>query len=295
MSAVQTSPLPQADQDAQLLMRLGLRVREARAARGMTRKLLAIHSQVSERYLAQLEGGQANPSVLVLQKVADALGQPITDLLRQPVDEAGELGLLLRLLRGQPATQLRDLRKKLARNFGKAEDQRRGRIALTGLRGAGKSALGQKLARKLHCPFIELDKAIESTAGAPLSEVFLLYGQAGYRRYERQCLEQILNTNERCVIATGGSIVTEPATYDVLLSSCLCVWLKAAPEEHMARVVAQGDTRPMAGNAAAMEDLKRILEARAPLYAQADRTVETAGLAIEESFDRLLEAVTQPA
>jgi XRE family aerobic/anaerobic benzoate catabolism transcriptional regulator len=168
-------------------------------------------------------------------------------------------------------------------------------IALLGVRGAGKSALGQKLARKLHCPFIELDKAIESTAGTPLSEVFLLYGQAGYRRYERQCLEQILNTNERCVIATGGSIVTEPATYDLLLSSCLCVWLKAAPEEHMARVVAQGDTRPMAGNAAAMEDLKRILEARAPLYAQADRTVETAGLAIEESFDRLLEAVTQPA
>lgn len=261
----------------------------------MTRKLLAMHSQVSERYLAQLEAGQANPSVLVLQKLADALGLPVVSLLHEAPAETEETALILRLLRGQNEGQLRELRKKLATELGQADDHRRARIALTGLRGAGKSTLGKRLAKKLGCPFVELDKAIEEAAGMPLSEVFLLYGQAGYRRLERRCLAQIIEREARCVIATGGSIVTEPATYDLLLTSCLCVWLRAAPEEHMARVVAQGDTRPMAGNAAAMEDLKRILDARAQLYAQADCTVETTGLDPERSYQRLLETITQAA
>ena len=281
--------------DNDLLDVLGLRLREARAGRGMTRKLLALHSQVSERYLAQLEAGQANPSVLVLQKLADALGLPIVSLLHEAPAETEQTTLLLRLLRSQSEGQLRELRQKLAAELGRADEHRRSRIALTGLRGAGKSSLGKRLAKKLGCPFVELDKAIEKAAGMPLSEVFLLYGQAGYRRLERRCLEQILEREARCVIATGGSIVTEPATYDLLLSSCLCVWLQAAPEEHMARVVAQGDTRPMAGNAAAMEDLKRILDARAQLYAQADCTVETTGLDLERSYQLLIETITRAA
>ena len=151
------------------------------------------------------------------------------------------------------------------------------RIALIGLRGAGKSTLGAQLAKALGVPFVELDREIEREAGTSLSEIFLLYGRQGYRRYERRSLEKVLEKNDRAVIATGGSIVSEPGTYDLLLSSCFTVWLKAAPEEHMARVIAQGDTRPMAGNDQAMEDLRRILEGRAMLYRQADVVVDTAG------------------
>jgi XRE family aerobic/anaerobic benzoate catabolism transcriptional regulator len=165
------------------------------------------------------------------------------------------------------------------------------RIALIGLRGAGKSTLGTKLAKALAVPFVELDREIEREAGTSLSEIFLLYGQAGYRRYERRCLERILEKNERAVIATGGSIVSEPGTYELLLSSCFTVWLKAAPEEHMARVIAQGDTRPMAGNDQAMEDLRRILEGRAMLYGQADVVVDTEGKSVEKSLAELRKAV----
>ena len=165
------------------------------------------------------------------------------------------------------------------------------RIALIGLRGAGKSTLGAKLARALGAPFIELDREIEREAGTGLSEIFLLYGQAGYRRYERRCLERVLEKNERAVIATGGSIVSEPGTYELLLSACFTVWLKAEPEEHMARVIAQGDTRPMAGNDQAMEDLRRILDGRAVLYGQADATVDTARKTPEQSLSALRKAV----
>ncbi|MSQ67151.1 MAG: helix-turn-helix domain-containing protein [Gammaproteobacteria bacterium] len=273
------------------LLGIGTRVREARARRGMTRKLLATHSQVSERYVAQLEAGQANPSVLVLLKLAQALDLPLTELLREAAAEPPELLLLIELLRRQPRAALRELRQDLTQKLGRADDQRRPRIALLGLRGAGKSSLGSRLARSLGCPFIELDQAVERAAGTSLAEIFLLYGQAGYRRHEQRCLENLLELHPRCVIATGGSIVTAAATYDLLLSSCLCVWLKAAPEEHMARVVAQGDTRPMADNAAAMDDLQRILDARTALYAQADRTVETAGLNLEQSYLALAQAI----
>ena len=166
------------------------------------------------------------------------------------------------------------------------------RIALIGLRGAGKSTLGARLARKLDVPFVELDREIEREAGTSLSEIFLLYGQAGYRRYERRCLEKVLERNGRAVIATGGSIVSEQSTYELLLSTCFTVWLKAEPEEHMARVVAQGDTRPMAGNDQAMDDLRRILGGRAALYGQADVVVNTAGQSVEKSFAKLRKAVS---
>ena len=270
---------------------LGDRVREARARRGMSRKLLAGDSTVSERYLAQLEAGQGNVSILLLRQIATALNLSLTELLAEDSGDAVELTLTTQFLKRLPRQTLAAVRSQLVRDYGSARDERMKRIALIGLRGAGKSTLGAKLARARGAPFIELDREIERDAGTSLSEIFLLYGQAGYRRYERRCLERVLEKNERAVIATGGSIVSEPGTYELLLSACFSVWLKAEPEEHMARVIAQGDTRPMAGNDQAMEDLRRILDGRAVLYGQADVTVDTAGKTPEQSFSALRKAV----
>jgi len=224
----------------------------------MSRKLLAADSGVSERYLAQLEGGLANASLLVLQHVARALDVPLTRLVSDSsVDR----------------------------------EARRKRIALIGLRGAGKSTLGAQLAAQLRVPFIELDREVEREAGVSLSAVFELYGQAGFRRYERQSLDAVLRAHPRFVLATGGSIVSERPTYERLLDTCFTVWLRASPEQHMQRVVQQGDMRPMAGHPHAMEDLKRILEVRAPLYERADRTVDTSNGTADESLEALRAAV----
>ena len=277
--------------DATLLPRLGERVREARARRGMTRKILARDSGVSERYLAQLESGQGNASVLVLSEIARALNLPVADLLRDANDQSVELTLIQQLLTRLPAAKLAKVRAQLVRDCGSAYGARENRIALIGLRGAGKSTLGAALAKHLGVPFVELDREVEAEAGTSLHEIFLLHGQAGYRRYERRALERTLEKNDRCVIATGGSIVSEPGTYDLLLSACLTVWLRAAPEEHMARVAAQGDYRPMAGNREAMDDLRRILAGREALYAQADVTIDTAGRTVEQSLSGLVRAV----
>ena len=273
------------------LARLGDRVREARARRGMSRKQLAADSGVSERYLAQLETGQGNVSILLLRQIASALGVPLTELLAEDSGDAVELALTTQFLKRLPKQKLAAVRSQLVRDYGGAQDERVKRIALVGLRGAGKSTLGARLARSLGVAFVELDREIEREAGTSLSEIFLLYGQAGYRRYERRCLEKVLEKNDRAVIATGGSIVSEPGTYEFLLSACFTVWLKAEPEEHMARVIAQGDTRPMAGNEQAMEDLRRILDGRAALYRQADVTVDTAGKTPEQSLSALRKAV----
>ena len=277
---------------AAFLQKLGERVREARARRGMTRRTLAHDSGVSERYLAQLEAGQGNVSVLLLRQIGAALGIALNDLLRDDDNQPVELTLIQQFLQRLPKQRLARIRAQLLRDFGGPPADHGKRIALIGLRGAGKSTLGAAWARKLDVPFVELDREIERDAGISLSEIFLLYGQQGYRRYERRCLERVIESNERCIIATGGSIVSEAATYDLLLSTCFTVWLKAAPEEHMARVVAQGDTRPMAGNAQAMEDLRRILDGRAMLYGQADATVNTAGQTIEQSLRALKKAVS---
>ncbi|HEY7675002.1 MAG TPA: helix-turn-helix transcriptional regulator [Burkholderiales bacterium] len=270
---------------------LGDRVREARARRGMTRKQLSRDSGVSERYLAQLETGQGNISILLLRQIAVALDVPLPELLGEESGEAVELTLTMQFLKRLPRQKLAAVRLQLMREYGSARDERMRRIALIGLRGAGKSTLGARLAKALGVPFVELDREIEREAGTSLSEIFLLYGQAGYRRYERRCLEKTLEKNARVVIATGGSIVSDPGTYELLLSACFTVWLKAAPEEHMARVIAQGDTRPMAGNGEAMDDLRRILDGRAALYAQADVTIDTASKAVDKSLVELREAV----
>jgi XRE family aerobic/anaerobic benzoate catabolism transcriptional regulator len=271
---------------------LGDRVREARARRGLSRKLLAADSGVSERYLAQLEAGQGNASILLLRQIATALDLPLAELIADDSEESVELALTTQFLKGLPRQKLAAVRSQLVRDYGNARSERLKRIALIGLRGAGKSTLGAKLAKALGVPFVELDREIEREAGTSLSEIFLLYGQAGYRRYERRCLEKVLEKNVRAVIATGGSIVSEPGTYELLLSSCYTVWLKAAPEEHMARVIAQGDTRPMAGNDQAMEDLRRILEGRAALYRQADAVVDTTGKSVEKSLAELRKSIT---
>jgi XRE family aerobic/anaerobic benzoate catabolism transcriptional regulator len=200
-------------------------------------------------------------------------------------------------LRRLPAVKLSRLRLQLLKETGAARAAEPLRIALLGLRGAGKSTLGARLAQQRQIPFIELDREIERRSGTPLEEIFLLYGQAAYRRHELRCLTQVLAEYPACVIATGGSIVSEPAAYALLLSSCVTLWLKATPEEHMSRVIAQGDLRPMAGNAEAMADLRRILAERAPLYAKADHTIDTSGRDATAAFHSLvvaLESVSAP-
>lgn len=274
-------------QDAVFLGKLGERVRESRMRRGLSRKALAHDSGVSERYLAEIEAGRGNISILLLRQVGKTMGLPLAELLRENDDQPVELALIQEFLLRLPKQRLARVRAQLMREYGGHPEERSGRIALLGLRGAGKSTLGEALATELKLPFIELDREIERDAGTSLSEIFLMYGQPGYRRYEYRCLERILESRSRCVIATGGSIVSEPATYDLLLSSCFTVWLKAEPAEHMARVVAQGDMRPMAGNTQAMDDLKRILHSRAVLYGQADAVVDTAGRSAKQSLKDL--------
>ncbi|MGH8629462.1 MAG: helix-turn-helix transcriptional regulator [Burkholderiales bacterium] len=278
--------VPQAEEGG-LLRALGERVRTARARRGMTRKTLAHDSGVSERHLAQLESGQGNISILLLAQIGTALGVSLVDLLRPADEEPAELAVIQQFLRRLPAQRLARVREQLLREYGSGAADRRKRIALIGLRGAGKSTLGAALAAELRVPFVELDREVEREAATGLSEIFLLYGQQGYRRYERRCLEKTLEAHDRCVIATGGSIVSEPATFDLLLSTCFTVWLKALPEEHMSRVIAQGDTRPMAGNAQAMDDLRRILDSRSMLYSQADAIVDTARRKVKQSLREL--------
>ncbi|MBI2800090.1 MAG: helix-turn-helix transcriptional regulator [Gammaproteobacteria bacterium] len=274
-----------------LLDNLGARVRQARARRGTSRRLLATQSQVSERYLADLETGRGNASVLVLQRIAGALDLSLAELVDERAPPPIELVLLQELLKSLPAPALGRIRRQLQREFGEHHAPRAERVALLGLRGAGKSTLGAKLAIRLACPFVELDREIGSAAGTSLEELFLLYGQSAYRRFERRCLETVVKSHPRCVIATGGSIVSAPDTYALLLSACHTVWLKAAPEEHMSRVIAQGDMRPMAGHAEAMDDLRGILNERGPSYAQADVTLDTSGKDLSTVFEALVAAL----
>src|ERR1700730_8292884 len=264
--------------EVEYLRLLGERIRAARARRGMTRKILARDSGVSERYLAQLETGHGNISIILLRQVAQAMGLPLAELVREGPEHPVELSLLVQSLARLELKQLAQARTLLAESFGATMEQgRRQRIALIGLRGAGKSTLCARLAAELAVPFVALDREIERLAGMSLAALFDLYGQSAYRRYERRALETVIESHDRAVIATGGSLVSEPATFDLLLSACFTVWLTARPEEHMSRVMAQGDLRPMADNTEAVETLRRILEGRASLYSKADAVVETPG------------------
>jgi len=220
------------------------------------------------------------------------MGLPLAALVTDEPERPVELTLLMQLVSRLSPQELSEARQLLGQKFGLAlDDGRRERIALVGLRGAGKSTLGALLARNLDVPFIELDREVERDLGAPVAEIFDLYGQSAFRRAERRALETLIANRERAVIATSGSIVSEPATFDLLRSSCFTVWLKAHPEEHMSRVFAQGDTRPMQASREAMADLRRILEGRDALYAKADVTVDTAGKTVETTLENLLSAV----
>jgi len=279
------------------LRALGDNLRALRARRGVTRKQLAQQSGVSERFLAQLEGGTGNASVLVLRRIAAALAVELEDLLAQRNGPTRSDDLLesVGILRRLDEAAVAKARGLLEENFGATtspsdEAARRQRIALIGLRGAGKSTLGARLAKELGVPFIELDRLVEKAAGSPLNMIFDLYGPSGFRRFERRCLDEVLEKHDRFVMATGGSIVSEPATFDRLLRACYTVWLRATPEEHMERVIAQGDMRPMAHNPEAMSQLKQILAEREPLYRQADLTVDTSRRALESLTADFLDA-----
>ena len=278
------------------LAELGHRVRAWRARRGMTRKGLAADSGLSERFLADVESGKGNVSINSLEAAARALNITVIDLLQDAPRPAlaRTQGLLARL----DDTQLDQAYGLLGSTFGLGDALgREQRVALIGLRGAGKSTLGAKLAIERGVPFIELDREIEREAGTSMNEILLLHGQAGYRRYERRALLRIAEEHpDGVVMTTGGSIVSERETFDLLQSRFYCVWLKASPEEHMARVVAQGDMRPFDASGAnheALDDLRRILTSREALYARADAVVDTAARTLKQSMTDLKRAVPQ--
>jgi XRE family aerobic/anaerobic benzoate catabolism transcriptional regulator len=266
-----------------------------RNQRGMTRKALAQHAKVSERYLAQLEAGLGNGSIVLLRRIARAIGLPVTQLVHEGAEPALDLVLLSQFLERLPPPALAQARGLLLEHFSEpSKDERHRRIALIGLRGGGKSTLGRMLAERLDVPFIELDREIEKRSGASLSEIFDMFGQETFRRAEREALDEVLRQHHNFVIATSGSIVTEPGTLELLLASCFTVWVRAEPEEHMKRVIAQGDMRPMATSARAMDDLISILKSREPLYAKAEYALSTTGKTPEQNLAELLRVIAVP-
>jgi XRE family aerobic/anaerobic benzoate catabolism transcriptional regulator len=274
-----------------LLIRLGERIRNLRAIRGLSRKTLSDHAGVSERFLADLESGLGNASILLLKRVADALALPLSEIVGGGNDRRADFNLAVQLLTRLNDAELEESRRWLQARFAKVAniDARRSRIALIGLRGAGKSTLGRKLADALQYRFVELDQTIEALSGMDSTQIHGMLGQSAYRRYELEALRSLIDLpSGKIVIATPGSIVSEPETYSFLLANCLSAWIQASPEEHMSRVIAQGDMRPMAGNREAMNDLKRILATREPLYAKADIAVSTSGRSVEEALKGLL-------
>jgi len=269
----------------ELLEQLGQKVRALRAGRGMTRKMLAADSNVSERYLAQLEQGQGNISVGLLQRVAKALRTDLGEMLRGGNDVSAEQVLINELVQRLDRDEQHRALQLFYQTFSATHDCRR--IALVGMRGAGKTSLGSRLAEHLDIPFVQLVTEIEKLGGMPVAEILSLSGQDGYRRLEEQALFDVLARLDKCVIETGGSIVSETNLLNTLLTTCHVIWVKASPEEHMQRVIDQGDMRPMQSNDDAMADLRRILEAREPFYAQSHAIIDTAGSELEESFQQL--------
>jgi XRE family aerobic/anaerobic benzoate catabolism transcriptional regulator len=271
------------------LAALGERFRMLRARRGLTRRAVAQAAQVSERHLANLEAGTGNASILILLQVAQALNCSVAELLGDMTTSSAEWLLIRELLAKRSEPELRKARNSIAQMFAAHGDEtaRNCRIALVGLRGAGKSTLGKRLADDLGYPFIELSREIEKYAGCNISEIHSLYGANAYRRYEKRALEETLHAYKEAVIATPGGLVSEPGTFNETLTQCFTVWLKALPEDHLNRVTAQGDMRPMAGSVEALEDLKRILEGRSAFYAKADLVFDTSAKPLEETFAAL--------
>jgi XRE family aerobic/anaerobic benzoate catabolism transcriptional regulator len=273
---------------------VGRLVRRGRAKRGMTRRQLALGSGASERYLAQIESGQGNPSVIILKSIAAALDVPIIELLPRPSGGTAALTQILDLLGRLPQSELPAIAELIEQRAAveNAPDRAR-RIALVGLRGAGKSTLGTRLAAHLSCPFIELNRIVEQDYGASIPDLIEMAGLATFRRYERTCLERVIAEHDAAVIATAGGIVSNPETYALLLRRTHTVWIKARPDEHMTRVMEQGDFRPMAQNREAMADLVAILDARRADYARAQAELDTSGDTADESFTKLVQIVTR--
>ena len=269
---------------------LGERVRAQRVRRGMTRRATAHSAGVSERHLANLEYGVGNASILILHQVAQALHCTLAELLGDPTTTSTEWLLLRSLLEGHDESVVRQVRLAAARMLGdgSATAGRSRRIALIGLRGAGKTSLGQALAEEFGCPFIELSREIERIAGCSTAEIQALYGQNAYRRYERRALEEAIRDHPEAVMATPGGLVSDGGSFNLLLSRCTTVWLQATPEDHMKRVIAQGDMRPMAASREAMADLKSILDGRAAFYSKADLHFDTSGMDPGQAREALL-------
>ena len=296
---MESADAPEEESKDPFLAALGERTRALRARRGLTRKGLAKAAQVSERHLANIEMGVGNASVQFLRPLAQALNCSLAELVGDESASSPEWLMIREMLRGRSEAELMQARASLAKLFGSqaGASSRHRRIALIGLRGAGKSTLGRLLAEREKLPFVELSRSIEQLAGCTLSEIHSLYGPAAYQRYEKRALEETIAHFPSAVIATPGGIVSDPATFNSLLSHCHSIWLRATPEEHMSRVLAQGDTRPMAGSAGtngnqeAMNDLRHILDSRTPFYSKADAELDTSGLEVEVAANKLCEQV----
>ncbi|MGY4304354.1 XRE family aerobic/anaerobic benzoate catabolism transcriptional regulator [Bradyrhizobium sp. USDA 4369] len=276
--------------ETDFLDQLGQRVRRMRGLAGMSRKVLAQVSGISERYIAQLESGKGNVSIVLLRRIANAINAPLDDII--PGSEPSPDWPVIRdLLKKASPSQIAEVKDLLAGGASAPLRRSFSGIALIGLRGAGKSTLGKMLAERIGWSFVELNKEIERQTGLSVAEIIALYGQEGFRRMEQAALQQLLARKELMVLATGGGIVSEPVTFDLILNAFYTIWLKAKPEEHMARVRGQGDLRPMADDRSAMAELRNILVSREPLYARANAVVDTAGLTVEAAAVRLNEVV----
>lgn len=287
MDAAQSEPL--------FLEQLGQRVRNMRGLRGMSRKVLAKVSGISERYIAQLESGKGNVSIVLLRRVAQALGTHPEDLIpaSDPVPDWPVLRDLLRQASPVQLAHARDVLSGLGRlGAGARRLPDFNGIALIGLRGAGKSTLGRRLADHIGWRFVELNKEIAQLNGLSIAEIIALYGQEGYRRMELATLRQLLARKELMVLAAGGGIVSEPVSFELLLSSFFTIWLKADPEQHIARVRSQGDLRPLADDQTAMAELHTILTSREPHYARASAVLDTASLSLDDATTQLIEMVS---
>lgn len=282
------------DLDSKYRQRLADRLRVLRAARGMTRAALAAGSGISLRFLAQIEAARVNPTLMMVRKVAEALHVPVESLVADTEPASVERLLLEQSLKRLSPEQIKQVGEFVAERFGAGVPNAAGAIALIGLRGAGKTTLGGRLARHLGVEFIELDREVERVYGATIGEILALHGQPGYRRYERQCLLSALEHHPDCVIETGGGLVADADTLALLLERTQVVWLRASPEDHMQRVIDQGDLRPMAKSKEAMKDLRAILKAREPYYRQAPRQLNTSRKSVDEAFSDLLALLNDP-
>jgi XRE family transcriptional regulator, aerobic/anaerobic benzoate catabolism transcriptional regulator len=288
-SEVGANDEPEDEAKNPFLVALGDRVRALRSRRGMTRKAVALAAEVSERHLANLEYGVGNVSILVLLQVAGALQCTLAELLGDVTTTSPEWLMIRELLEHRDDAALRRARVAIGELFGTGggNARRSPRVALIGLRGAGKSTLGRMLAEDLGFPFVELSLEIEKFAGCSVAEIQALYGQNAYRRYERRALEEAIQIHSEAVIASPGGLVSDPATFNLMLAHCTTVWLQAKPEDHMNRVIEQGDMRPMGTSKEAMEDLKGILAGRAAFYSKADLSLDTSAQPLAPTFQAL--------